>query len=89
MITSLILYIIFAFIWAITSPFRLFNDVSLPASFTEGVSGAVGYVSIIYQVLPLTLSAIVGVIVLYLVVEGSIALFKVVKWVYTKIPGIG
>lgn len=88
MITSGILYLIYGFVWAITSPFRFFNDVALPAAFTTAVSTAVSYLGIIGQMFPLTIVSLAGVVVIFLAIEGGIGTFKVVKWVYTKIPGI-
>lgn len=86
MITSAILYIIYGFIWAITSPFRLMADVALPANITGAVASASSALAPLAVVLPLV--SLVSVLAIFLSVEGAIAIFKIIKFVYTKIPGV-
>jgi len=89
MIPDAFLNLIFYFIYGLLSPFLLLPDVSLPTSFTSSVATASSTLGVFSVAFPNTLVALIGVVGVYLIVEGSIATFKVVKWVYTKIPGVG
>ncbi len=86
MITSAILYLIYAFVWAITSPFRILPDVAIPAQLSSAIASANTTLAPLAVVLPL--GSIVAVLIVFLAVEAAISVFKIIKWVYTKIPGI-
>jgi hypothetical protein len=86
MITSAILYLLYGFVWAITSPFRLLPDVALSSNITSAIASANTTLAPLAVVLPL--GSLAGVLIIFLSVEGAIAIFKIIKWVYTKIPGI-
>lgn len=86
MITSAILYIILAFIVLITSPFRLLDDVSLNSSIGSSIATASGYISPINDFFPVnTILIVFGILIVYEVILGS---YKIIKWVYNKIPGV-
>lgn len=89
MITDLILAFIYYFLYGILGPFLLLPDVALPESFTSAISTATHYLGIVNSILPLTTVALSAGIGIFLAIEIGINTFKIVKWVYTKIPGIG
>lgn len=86
MITSGLLYIVYLFLYAVSSPLRLFNDVSLSADFTAAVQSANEYLASLNFILPV--STFVAVIALMLTIEGFIILYKIINWVIRKIPGV-
>lgn len=86
MITSALLYIIYLFLYAITSPLRLLNDVSLSSDFTTAIQNANEYLASLNFILPV--STFVAVIALMLTIEGFIILYKIINWVIRKIPTV-
>jgi len=86
MITTILLTIFYNFIWAILWPIRILPDVSLPADFLASFGVIGGYLSGLNEIVPVaTILTILGLI---LTIEGSILLYKSIKWVYQKIPGV-
>lgn len=86
MITSALLYLVYAFILAITSPLRLLDDVVVNASVSSSVTTASGYISGLNSFLPVsTILTIFGVLIAY---EVILVGYKIIKWVYQKIPMI-
>lgn len=86
MIVTLLLTIVYYFIYGITAVFRLAPIVSLPASVTSAVTTASGYISSLNDFLPIgTLITILGIFLAY---ELSYFTMKLINWVIRKIPGI-
>ena len=86
MITTAILYLVIAFIWLVTLPLRLLPDVVLPSNIADSITMAGNYLHIINGVVPVpTLVIIIGAMA---VIEAAIWIYKLIKWAYTKIPGI-
>ena len=86
MISSLILLLLFGVLVIVTAPLRLLPDVSLPVELTDAITTAGGHISSLNQVIPITTILIVLGIVL--ATEGFVFLYKSIKWVYNKIPGV-
>lgn len=86
MITDAILGIIYYFILAITSPLRLLADATLPASVAGAITSANAYISIVDFVFPVI--TFIAIVALTITIEGFILLYKLIKWVWNKIPGI-
>lgn len=86
MITSAILYLLYATIQVIISPILLFSDVVLP----EGIANAIGtagmYVAPINIFIPV--DTLVTILLLYLQIEGFVGLYKLIMWGIKKIPTI-
>ena len=68
--------------------FAGFSDVTPNASIVAAVSTAGGYLNVVYSILPSTTIVLLGALGVLLVFEGDLAAYKVLKWGYTKIPGI-
>jgi len=86
MIINGILYTIYYFVLGITAPFRLLPDVSLPEGVSAALTSAGSYLSILDAVIPVdTLLSVLGA---FLVVETAIFTYKLIKWVYVKVPGV-
>ena len=84
MITSAILNMLYVFIYIITSPIRLFSDVTLNSNFTSSISTASGYLHSLNVLLPIdTVITILGV---SLVFELVYLTFKAIMWVIKKVP---
>jgi len=64
------------------------QDVQPNASIVASVSVASGYLHIPYAILPATTLVLLGCLAVLLVFEGGLASYKILKWGYTKIPGI-
>jgi len=86
MIIDLFLNVVYAFILAITSPFLLLDDVTLPASWIASVTTAGGYAISLNTIIPVTtLLIVVGVFLAY---ESIYFGMKLINWVIRKIPTI-
>lgn len=86
MISSGVLTIFYYFILLVGSPLTLFPDVSLPAGVASAISSASSYAHILDVVLPV--STLITFIGFYLGIEVAIFTYKIIKWIYQKIPGI-
>jgi len=84
MITSLILYIIYLFIYALTGVFRLLPDTTLPSDLTAAISQSRGYFSSIQVIFPL--STIFTIFTIVLSIEATIFLYKGVMWIIRRVP---
>jgi len=84
MITTLFLYIIFAFVFGITSPFRLLTDVAANSDVVATFATAGSYIKALDVFVPTaTLLIILGIV---LTIEGYIFGYKGVMWVIRRIP---
>jgi len=86
MITTAILFALYGAITLILSPLLLLPDVSISSGVATAISNASSYVSILNTVLPV--QTIVTFFLVFLAVELGIFTYKLIKWVYNKIPGI-
>lgn len=87
MIISIILYLIYAFIWTVLLPIRALPDVSLPSGITNAISQASTYLSMIDVIIPII--TLLAVLIAVIAVDAIIMTYKIVMWVIRKIPGIG
>lgn len=84
MITSGFLFLIYGFVYAITSPLRLLTDVVLDGGFSTAIYNAGGYLSPVDMVIPIaTLVTILGIFLLY---EGFYLTYKITMWVMRRLP---
>lgn len=84
MITETILFLIYGFIYIITSPLRLFNDVSLNNNITTSIATVSNNITSLSNYIPLTTILIVFGIVL--VIEKYNAIYKGVMWLIKRLP---
>jgi hypothetical protein len=90
MIANAILFLIGGWLGTFSAIYSVFNvpDIVANPSVVSGIAAATGYLNVAYSFLPLTVSAIVisfGVLVGF---EAALIAYRVVKWGYSKIPGI-
>lgn len=86
MILDAILYVLYGATYVFTLPLRLLSDVVLPAAMTNALTTASGYLGAINSFFPV--QTLIDVLGLLLAVEGYILLYKGLKWVWSKIPGV-
>ncbi len=86
MITSGIFYALYAVIVLITLPIRALPDATLPADFSNAIANASSALSSLNVVIPV--SSLAAIIALFIIIEGTIFTYKIIRWVYQKIPGI-
>jgi hypothetical protein len=84
MIITAVLYAIYAILYALTAPLRLLNDVVLPADFIAAMGNVGGYLQVADTILPA--AALISVMSLFLIIEGSIWGFKVFNWALKRLP---
>jgi len=86
MITSLLLFIVYSFVFMITAPLRLLPNASLPANITSAISTASTYLTAIDFIFPV--SSFITIFALILAVETFIILWKIINWIIKKVPTI-
>ena len=83
------IYVIFiGLINVIVYPISTLPDISLSSGIGAGLAAAGSMLGIFYQIIPYTLIALGSIMGALLVFELAIWSYKLIKWVYTKIPGI-
>jgi len=86
MIIAVILQLILAAIGLVLSPILFLPDVSLNSAIPSALAAAGAWLGLANEVLPLaTMLIVFGTI---LVVENTHFGYKVLKWIYQKIPGV-
>jgi hypothetical protein len=86
MIATGILFIINAFLYTLTLPFRLLPDVVLPDAINSAIASTNGSLSGLNSILPIdTLLLVLGAMI---VLEIAILSFKGLNWIIRKIPGV-
>lgn len=88
MITYFFFVILSTLFNAITSPIRLFPDVSLPSELTAAIASFSLRLWLIANVIPYTLIALFGSLLVIFGIESKILSYKTIKWLYSKIPGV-
>lgn len=79
----------FAIVLALLGSFILVLGNVLPvATMATSIASASTYLSAIYSFMPITISALLFIFFSLLSVETGIGTYKIVKWVYSKFPGI-
>lgn len=86
MIIDFILYILWALIYAITSPLRLFSDVVLDVNIASSIETFNGYLSTGEVLFPVY--TLIGIFGLVIGIEFAIFTYKGVMWLIKKIPTI-
>lgn len=87
MITKGFLTIVYLFLYAITAPFRILPNVSLPATLLDPITTAGHYAISLDHFFPVheLFWIIVGVFVVF---EIAVLAWKFINWVIRKIPTI-
>lgn len=88
MITYYFLYAWTGILNGIAATIYALPDATIPTQFSAWLATTGGYLAIATKFLPLTIAALLIAIGMMLAVENADGIFKVVKWVYSKIPGI-
>lgn len=84
MIGTAIIFIVWAFATAISSPLRLLSDATLPANVTASITSMGGYLTSVSNIVPV--ATILTILSAVLVIEGSVFLYKVFMWILRRIP---
>ena len=88
MITYWLLYFFTGALNGLAAPLYALPDASIPGGLSAWLAQSGGYISIATKFMPLTIAALFIVLGMIVIVENADGIFKVVKWIYTKIPGI-
>lgn len=86
MISNLLLSVLYYSLVALVSPLTLLDDYALPASVASALSTAGNYLANVDALIPA--STLLAVLAAFLAVEGGLFLYKGIKWIYNKIPGV-
>lgn len=86
MITALLLLILYGTLILITAPIRFLPDATLPGFITGTFTEVAGYVSSMNAIFPVgEVLIVIGFVIL---IEAGLFLFKLIRWIYKKIPTI-
>jgi len=86
MITNLILQIFYSFAYGISLIVSSFGEVSTNNAITTSVTAFKTYYMSVNAYIPI--DTIVTIIAFDLAFEATVFLYKLVRWGYTKVPGI-
>jgi hypothetical protein len=86
MVTYFILLILIGIIQIVILPITFLPDVALPLVMLASITAAAGFIGILDMVLPI--STIFAIFTFYIGVEIGIFTYKIIKWIYSKIPGV-
>lgn len=86
MISSLLIAILAAALTALTSPFLLLPDVSASTEITTSLTNVANYIFSLNSIFPI--ATIIAIISFDLTLEGFVFLYKGIRWIYKKIPGV-
>lgn len=86
MITNALIYLLYFALIGITLPLRIFSDVVAISSVTTAITSASGYISAFNGFFPMDTLIVIAQI--FLNAEIVIAGYKIIKWIYQKIPFI-
>lgn len=88
MISTILLLLVYTIVIIITSPLRLFADVSPLSGLAQAIAQANNYIGTGYRLLPHMVETLLFTWGAFLVFEGFIFAFKGLMWGLKKIPGI-
>jgi hypothetical protein len=88
MIITFILNALYNAIYLILTPIRSLPDATLPGGFTSAIATVSSYVALLYSVLPITCTALLSIFSLVIAYETALLSYKLIKWLYNKIPGV-
>jgi len=88
MISYFLLIILLGILNVIIFPITFLPDVSLDPSIATSIATVGQYLWTIWTVLPLTIVTLLAILVIVVGVETHIFSYKLIKWVYNKIPGV-
>lgn len=86
MITYLIINLFLHIAYVLTLPLRLLNDVPANSSFTAAINSSGAYLAVFNQIFDLTEFFVLFSI--FLAIEISIFVYKIIMWLIKKIPTI-
>lgn len=88
MIVYFLLIILIGILGAVIFPITFLPDVSLDPGIATAIATVGQYLWTIWTVIPLTVITLLAILVIVVGVETHIFSYKLIKWVYKKIPGI-
>ena len=88
MITYFLLIIFTGLLGGVISPLLLLPNVSLNATIASSLAQAGQFLGIVHNVVPNTLASLFATLGIYLAIELSIFVYKLIRWLYQKIPTI-
>lgn len=88
MITYFVVVVILNIIGVILAPLTGLPDVSLPANISSNLATIGHWFGLIWGVIPLTLVALFAALTVIIGIETKIFSYKLIRWVYSKIPGV-
>jgi len=86
MIIAALYWLLYGIVIAATAPLTALPDATLPAGLTAAISSAGGALAAVDTIAPV--STIVAVIVYWATLEAAILTYQLIRWVYSKIPGV-
>lgn len=58
------------------------------ATIASAITSAGSYLAVIYEIVPATTLALLAIFGTMLLIEFYVSTYKLIKWLYTKLPGI-
>jgi hypothetical protein len=88
MISYFLARLILGFVALLISPLTLLPDAVLPDVVAAVLATIAGYLWVVWTVMPVTLVALISATIVTIGIESHLFSYKVVRWIYSKIPGV-
>ena len=88
MIVYQIVNLLLDFLRVLIFPITLLPDVTLDPQLAVNLTSAGAKFAMVYGIAPYTMTALIAVFIIFLGIEAAILAYKIIKWIYSKIPGI-
>ena len=86
MITDSIIVVIYGILTVVSSPLLLLDNVTTNSSIVSAITQAGGYIQPLSIVVPL--DTLRNIIIIFTLFETWYGIYKIIRWVYRKIPGV-
>lgn len=86
MIPYALFSMLFSFVTLFTLPLTILPDVSIPSQIATNIATAGSYIAVLDNIFPV--GALLTIIGAFITVETAYFVYKLIKWGYSKIPGV-
>ncbi|MDE2021141.1 MAG: hypothetical protein KGJ13_12465 [Patescibacteria group bacterium] len=87
---ALLLYLPFiaAAVGAMLAGLLVLGNILPTSAIAAAITAANGYIGIIHEIVPNTTVSLMAIVGSFLLVEYFAVSYKLIKWIYSKLPGV-
>ena len=87
----IVYWVLVILIWAIAGivfPLTFLPDAQLPDFVNSSITQISGFIGMVWKFMPLSFVALIAAVGAIVITENWILIYKIIRWVYQKIPGV-